>query len=71
MAKIYTLEAKANIPVRSKRSTAKNSVVKGRFIAQGEEVSIVDQSELRGVKYGELEDGNFVIIERGGVANFK
>jgi len=75
MSKKMNLIAKANIPIRTKRSTAKSSVSKrdgqDDFVAKGDEITIVDAQTLKGVKYGELQDGNFVIIERDGIANFE
>ena len=69
MPKKAILKAKSIIPIRSKRSTAAKYQVGD--VKKGEEVVIVDVTTLRGNKFGELEDGNFVIIERDGVANFE
>lgn len=75
MSALMEVTAKANIPIRTKRSLTKSSVTKRKtgpqFVAKGETIKIVDVTTLKGVKYGEMKDGLFVILERDNIVNFE
>lgn len=71
MAKKMKLVAKSIIPVRHKRTKGNDSIIDDLNIDKGQEITVVDMTELRGTKYAELEDGNFVIVERDGIPNFE
>ena len=65
---ITTYQALSIIPIRSKRNLSKANVVNN--ILEGAVVDIVATKTVKEVLYGELEDGNFVVMERNGFKNF-
>lgn len=67
--------AKSRIPVRNRRSLEPKYIAtkkkKQIFIEQGDQVEIIAVDILGGVKYGELKNGKFVVLERDGFSNFE